>query len=307
VNGIECRELWKIYSNDAEAIRDLSLSLKAGKMYVIAGPNGAGKTTFLRMISTELLPTRGKLLVLGHDVSHERLAIQQGIGVMPQEARLYHSLTTWEHIYYFTLLKGLTKGEAKEETERILELLKLQGIRKTMVDHLSGGQRRQVSLAQAIAGRFDLLLLDEPTTGLDPEARRNVWDVIKTISLNKKTIIVTTHYLDEVQAIADGAIIFDKGRIVTKGGVNEVMAKIGYEAEIEVECRKDVEKALNDLEPSPKRGVKNGKMVIWVKKNELERVIGALTSCGVRFSEITISRPSLEEIYLDILRSKNEC
>jgi len=177
-----------------------------------------------------------------------------------------------------------------------------------MVDHLSGGQRRQVSLAQAIAGKFDLLLLDEPTTGLDPEARRNVWDVIKTISLNKKTLIVTTHYLDEVQAIADGAIIFDKGRIVTKGAVNEVMAKIGYEAEIEVECRcrKDVEKALNDLEPLPKRGVKNGKMVIWVKKNELEGVIGALTSCGVRFSEITISRPSLEEIYLDILRSKNE-
>jgi ABC-type multidrug transport system, ATPase component len=203
-------------------------------------------------------------------------------------------------------LKGLTKGEAKEETERILELLKLQEIRKTMVDHPSGGQRRQVSLAQTIAGKFDLLLLDEPTIGLDPEARRNVWDVIKTISLDKKTLIITTHYLDEVQAIADGAIIFDKGRIVTKGAVNEAMAKIRYEAEMEVECRKDVEKALNALEPLPKRDVKNGKMVIWVKKNELDGIIGALTSCGVRFSEITISRPSLEKIYFDILRSKNE-
>lgn len=308
VNAIESRGLWKTYPGDVQAIRDLDLSLKPGKICIIAGPNGAGKTTFLRMVSTERLPTRGELSVLGHDVSSTdgQLAIKRKIGVMPQEARLYPHLTVWEHVYYFTLLKDLTKVKAREETERVMDLLKLQGLRKKIVDYLSGGQKSQVSLAQALAGDSDLLLLDEPTTGLDPGARRHVWDVINNISRDEKTIVITTHYLDEGQAIADDAIIFNRGSIVTKGSVCEVMAGIRYGARIEIDHRKELVRSLEAIEPPLRWIVENGKMVLLVRNDEMDEVIGSLLSSGVKISEITISRPSLEEAYLDILGAEHD-
>lgn len=269
---------------------------------MIAGPNGAGKTTFLRMVSTELSPSKGTLSVLGYDVLESPMPIKRAIGVMPQEASPYGQLTVWEHISFFTRLKGLSKKEASVETEKALKLLDLEDRRNEEVDTLSGGLRRRVILAQAITNNPKLLLLDEPTAGFDPAARKRVWEIIIDFQRKKETtVILTTPYLDDARAVAQGIVIFNKGKVITQGSVEEVMSNIGYEVEIELENRKEISDIMN-AHGIEKIKIDGDRIIAWITWKDLQKIVGSMTSLGLSASNMKISRPSLDEVYLDILR-----
>jgi len=216
-----------------EALKKVSLNLERGKIHVIMGPNGAGKTTFLRIATTELLPTGGSMTLFGHDVVKDKEAITRLIGVMPQQALMYKQLTAWEHVYFFTLLKGFSRSEAAKETKRVLELLNLYDRRNDDLYEFSGGMINAVNLAQAIAGDPEVLFLDEPTIGLDPKRRRIVWDYILKIR-GEKTVILTTQYLDEAHELADNVVVFNKGKVIHEGSIESIVDKLGYELKLEI-------------------------------------------------------------------------
>ena len=147
MKSVECRNLWKIYPGGKEAVKGMTLEIESGNIHVIVGPNGAGKTTFLRMVSTEIAPTKGELHVLGYDVANDKMAIKKMIGVMPQQSVLYKQLTVWEHTYYFTLLKGIKKDKSKKESERILKMIGLYERKDDEINVLSGGLMQCINLA----------------------------------------------------------------------------------------------------------------------------------------------------------------
>lgn len=294
--AIVSENLSKVYPHGKEAVKNLTLTLESGKIHVIIGPNGAGKTTFLRMISTEIAPTSGELYVLGFNVKKDKMAIKRVIGVMPQQSVLYKQLTVWEHTYYFTLLKGIRKEESKKECENVLKMLGLYDRKNDEINTLSGGLTQCVNLAQAITGDPHLLILDEPTTGLDPEKRRKIWSYIKEIS-SQRTVLLTTQYLDEAQKLADRVIIFDKGEMRMQGDTDEVINEVGYELRIELPYTEGVEAQLAKV-----KGVtmtrEEDKLVLWAKDGK--ETLHYLYDMDIALSAIKLFPPTLEEAYLNI-------
>ena len=297
--ALKAEDLVFSYQKKTEAIKDVSLNLEKGKIHVILGPNGAGKTTFLRIASTEFLPQKGTMKILNHDTKKNREAIVRKIGVMPQKITLYKQLTAWEHVYYFTLLKGLDKADSKKETERVLKLLDLYERRNDELNSFSGGMINAVNLAQAIAGYSELLFLDEPTVGFDPHRRRIVWDYIKN-SIKDKTVILTTQYLDEAQSLADNIIIFSHGKVIHQGDIQSVINKLGYEIKIEIPFTDSNREIVKQMEKHF-HTVQNDKIIIWAHNGN--EILKHLVESKIDMTSVNILRPMLEEAYLNIIDS----
>jgi len=278
---IKSVHLGKKYGN-IQVLNGIDLEIMRGEFCVIAGPNGAGKTTFLRILYGELKPSEGEIFVAPAPTP---------LGVMPQEATLYEDLSVWEHVYYLTLLKGIKKDVAVKKAERAIRISGLKEIKGTLIRELSGGFKRRVSFAQALAGSEDLLLLDEPTAGLDPEARRTLLNTIKELHKKGTTIIFTTHYLDEVEREVGRVVIFNRGKIIYNGDKRGIMDRIGYDYEIETKYDENRVRALEEL--NVKFGVEKNILHVYLRKEDLrEKLFHALGQ------DITLLRPSLEEAYL---------
>ncbi|RLE67337.1 MAG: ABC transporter ATP-binding protein, partial [Thermoprotei archaeon] len=201
--AIKAINLTKIYSNNVIGNDKVNLKIKYGENFSLLSPNGAGKTTFVRMVSTELLPTSGRLTVLGYDVVKNPMSVRKNIGVVPQEGLPVMDLTVYDHIYYFSRLRGLAKNDAKSATIRAIRELDLVDVRNRYVGGLSGGLKKRVLLATAIVHEPRLLILDEPTTGLDPAARRKLWNYLEKVKKEGTTILMTTHYVEEAERLSD--------------------------------------------------------------------------------------------------------
>ncbi len=303
MNSVESRNICKTYANGTVANKDINLTIGEGEIYVIAGPNGAGKTTFLRMVSTELKPTSGELVVMGYDVRREPDEIKNLIGVMPQEAMPYPDLTVWEQVYYLTILKRFPRKEAKEETERVLNLLGLFERKNSLLRDLSGGLLKRVVLAQALVGESPLLILDEPTSGLDPQARKITWDTIKSIRNRGSTIILSTHYLDETEHVATRVAVLNKGKVTEEGNVSSVVSKLGYEMMIEIRSPDPaLIKIVEDYGFS--HTIEDG-LKLWIDRNSKKKALEFLNNIEDA-SGVTFHRPSLEEAYLSIVGEARE-
>ena len=280
--------LRKVYENGTEALRGVDLEIKRGEFCVIAGPNGAGKTTFLRMVYGEIDPTGGKISVSPSPSS---------MGVMPQEAMLYEDLTIWEHVYYFTLLKKLPKTEAADSSHRAIKMLDLDKREDDLIRDLSGGLKKRVNLAQALAGNNELLILDEPTNGLDPGIRKKTLETIRDCHDGGSAIIFTTHYLDEIENYIDRLVIFDKGSIVYNGNARDVLGKIGYDLEMELPAS---DQTISRFEGSGLRySSDGGRVKLFIKRDEVKKVWDLFSE--KELSDIKMMRPSLEEAYLGLV------
>ncbi len=182
MNAIEAVSLSKTYHRSrTQALSDITLSIGRGEIFTLLGRNGAGKTTFLRIAATQLMPTKGKISVLGHDARDEPLEIRRKIAVVPQEGGTIGPLTPWDHIYLTLLARGLSRGEARGRAEKTIEQLELTEYRNQPADSLSGGLRQRVRVAMAVATDADLTFLDEPTLGLDAVSRRRIWGVLNSV------------------------------------------------------------------------------------------------------------------------------
>src|SRR5215204_2227477 len=204
------------------ALCNVSLAAESGQIYTLLGRNGAGKTTFVRICATQLMPTEGRIQVLGYDIIKEADKVRKLISIVPQEGRPLRALTAWDHVYNWLQIRGEKKQIAKEKTERILQKLDLYDAKDRPAMNLSGGMKQKILVAMAMAVDAQLLFLDEPTIGLDPVSRRQVWSSIKDWKKEGKSILLTTHYMDEAEMLSDNIVIIDKGRIIAQGIMNEL-------------------------------------------------------------------------------------
>jgi len=223
LQAIEAYSVSKIYKDThVPALDNISLKIDKGKIFTLLGRNGAGKTTFVRICATQLLPTSGILKVSGYDVINQAEDIRKFISVVPQEGRPLRALTPWDHVYNWLKIRGEEKSIAKIKTEKILERFELLKVKDKPAMNLSGGMKQKILVAMATAVDVNIYFLDEPTIGLDPVSRRQVWNLIQDLKKEGKTILLTTHYMDEAEILSDKIVIIDNGKIVKEGNINDL-------------------------------------------------------------------------------------
>jgi ABC-2 type transport system ATP-binding protein len=228
--AVEALGLSKTYVHSGgktEALKELSLSVPAGRVYGIIGRNGAGKTTFVRICGTQLTPTSGTARVLGRDILTETSEVRRFIGSVPQESRPLYFLNVEELVYLYLTIRGTDSKDARRRTNTILDELGLASVRKRLVNTLSGGMRRRAMVAMVLASDAEVLFLDEPTTGLDPIARREVWASISRAIKDGRTVLLTTHYLDEAEALSERLYIIERGRVLVDGTAATLKQEFG--------------------------------------------------------------------------------
>jgi ABC-2 type transport system ATP-binding protein len=235
MKAIEAVNVTKKYKGSLTfAIKNISLNIESGKIFTLLGRNGAGKTTFVRICATQLLPSSGTVRVFENDLIKDTELIRNDISIVPQEGRPLRALTPWDHVYYWLRIRGVNKHEAYTRTERILKDFELYDVRNRLAMYLSGGMKQKVLVAMAMATESKLLFLDEPTIGLDPVSRRQIWKAIKERKENGTTILLTTHYMDEAELLSDEIVIIDKGIVISQGTIADIRKNIKENIKIEI-------------------------------------------------------------------------
>ena len=233
--AVEAVQVYKLYKgSNYAALNNVSVDVEPGQIFTLLGRNGAGKTTFVRICATQLAPTRGIVHVLGYDILKEAGKVRNLISVVPQESRPLRALTPWDHVYNWLQIRGESKYDAKKKTEKILHKLELYEAKDTPAMNLSGGMKQKILVAMAMATDAQLLFLDEPTIGLDPVSRRQVWSAIKDWKNEGKSILLTTHYMDEAEMLSDSIVIIDKGRVIADGTMRDLRKIIPQNIRIDI-------------------------------------------------------------------------
>src|SRR5690242_2986643 len=233
--SIITEELSKIYKGSRVAALDsISLTVRSRQVFTLLGRNGAGKTTFVRICATQMMPTSGKVNVLGYDVITEPRKVRDLISIVPQEGRPLRALTPWDHVFNWLQIRGEDKKVAREKTEKILNKLELYEVKDRPAMNLSGGMKQKVLVAMAMATNAQLLFLDEPTIGLDPVSRRQVWSAIKDWKTKGRSILLTTHYMDEAEMLSDYIVIVDNGSIIAQGTVYELRKVLPHNTRVDI-------------------------------------------------------------------------
>jgi ABC-2 type transport system ATP-binding protein len=287
------------------ALADLSLELPAGQPVAILGPNGAGKTTFIRMVATLVEPDVGTLTVDGRDVVREPRAVRRMIGLAGQSAAVEEMMTGRENLTMVARLYGQGKKEAAASAARILEQMDLVDAAGRMVKTYSGGMRRRLDLGASLVGSPRLLLLDEPTTGLDPGSRNEVWDGIREMGSDGTDVLLTTQYLDEADHLAAHIVIIDGGRVIAQGTPDELKSRVGadrvelHTGDVATMRRAaEVVGALGVAEPSTDPATRRCSIAAPVGSKLLPVVVRALDDAGVAVEDISLRRPTLDEVFL---------
>jgi ABC-2 type transport system ATP-binding protein len=230
--AIEIKELKKQFK-EIKAVDGVSLKIKKGELFSILGPNGAGKTTLVRMLTTVLTPTAGDAYINGHSILIEKNDIVKQIGVCPQVITIYDVLSAEENVEFVAFMHGIPHKVAKEKAKKLLDDFGIAG-RKDWAKHFSGGMKRRLNLAMALISEPDILFLDEPSAGLDPQARRLVWDFIRDLKKKNITIILMTHDMVEADSLSDRVAIIDQGKIIAQGTPAELKERFGSDNVLEV-------------------------------------------------------------------------
>ncbi|MGD0588484.1 MAG: ABC transporter ATP-binding protein [Thermoplasmata archaeon] len=276
------------------ALRDLSLEIPPGRVYGLIGRNGAGKTTFIRIAATQLAATEGTVSVLGYDIRTDERAIRARIACIPQESRPLYFLNVEEVVYLYLKLRGLDPKDARRRTRDALEELSLTPYRRSLVSRLSGGLRRRTLCAMVLASDADVLFLDEPTTGLDPIARREVWQAIRRASRENRTIVLTTHYLDEAEALSSRLALIESGELKLEGTPADLRARVRYPYRVTIEGSFPRE----ELDSYGKVSEIEGGFLLFTREREAREVARSALERGLR---VSMGPVSLEDIFLDVV------
>jgi ABC-2 type transport system ATP-binding protein len=295
---IEVRNLIKRYG-DLVAVNDIDLDVRAGEVYSILGPNGAGKTTSVEIMECLRMKTSGEVRILGHDIEKGQKEIRKRIGVLPQSFNAFDYLTVKENIEYFGGL--FDKSIA---TEELIEAVQLQDKRDAWFTNLSGGLKQRVGVAIAMVNDPELIFLDEPTTGLDPKARREVWEVIRKLKSQNKTVILTTHYMEEAEVLSDHVAIMDAGRFIAMGTPKQIIDKYGSGSTCVV---KGANAAASEAVRSAGMiyEANNGDLLVKLdNKGSLAKLVGLLSASEATYDEVLIKGSTLEDVFLKLTGKK---
>jgi ABC-2 type transport system ATP-binding protein len=299
-SAIEVSNLKKVYGN-LIAVNNISFNVKKGEVLAFLGPNGAGKTTTVEMIESIRVPTAGTIKIYGEDISTSFDQVKEQIGILPQEFFSYERLTVRETLLYFASLYKNTVN-----IDEIIDAMNLKDQENKLYMNLSGGLKQRVGVAISLVNNPDIVFLDEPSTGLDPKARREVWEVIAGLRNKGKTVFLTTHYMEEAEFLADRIIIIHKGKIIAKGSLDELISKHGDESILRIKNCKSPElvKILKEKDfDSYYEG--NGDITVKIKyKEQILEILSILKYECVDYSTIDIRRSNLEEIFLKLTGAK---
>ncbi|MFO7618719.1 MAG: ABC transporter ATP-binding protein [Thermoplasmata archaeon] len=290
---ITVKDLVKVY-DDVRAVDGITFSVEKGEVFAFLGPNGAGKTTTVEMIETIRTPTSGAIGILDKDIKKDRMEILRRIGVLPQEFSSFDRLTVEETLKYYADL-----FEAKCDIDRLIKLVNLEDQRKKLYKTLSGGLKQRVGIAVALVNNPEIVFLDEPTTGLDPRARHDVWEVIKGLRKEGKTIFLTTHYMEEAEVLADYIGIISKGRIIAYGTTTELIDKHFKTVKVTIKGGTGGVDALARKMGMPIQSMDNGNITIEANGNDqIVEFLNALKSNNISYLGMDIRKPNLEELFL---------
>ena len=301
---VEIHDLTKDF-NGRKAVDRLNLEIEEGEFFGLLGPNGAGKSTTVAMLSTILRPTQGTVVIAGRDIKRHAKEIRRLIGVVPQEFGLYDELTARENLAYFGKLHGVEGGKLKDRIEKLLRLVQLQDRANDLVKTFSGGMKHRLNLVVGLIHEPKLVFLDEPTTGLDPQARIAVWELIKRFQSEGVTILLTTHYMEEADFLCGRVAIMDRGKVIALDSPARLKRSIGKLEVIEVKARKVTKKALNELRKL--KGVRKaartteGLRVLTPAANEvMARVVTLASFAGVQIDSLNVAQPTLEDVFIKL-------
>jgi ABC-2 type transport system ATP-binding protein len=300
--AIEASDLVKTFG-ETRAVDGVNLAVRKGSVYGVLGPNGAGKTTTIRMLATLLRPDSGSARVLGHDILDDADEVRGVVSLTGQLASVDEDLTGRENLILIGRLLGLGRVDAKTRATELLEAFGLADAAARLVKNYSGGMRRRLDIAASIVVTPQVMFLDEPTTGLDPRSRNQVWDIIRALAAEGTTILLCTQYLDEADQLADGIAVIDHGKVIAEGTPGQLKASVGsgtlHVRLLDPEQRPEAERMLFSelgavhLEPDP-----TALSVSCADTDRAAAAVSELTRSGIGVASFTLGQPSLDEVFL---------
>ena len=311
MSAVSLEKLTKVFGG-VVAVDHVDLEIEEGELFSLLGPNGAGKSTIMRILSTVLLPTEGRALIKGLDVVKDAMKVRRIIGVCPQDTVLYDYLTGEENLRFFGTLHGLSGKELDKRVDEVLNLLQLREARKRRFKGYSGGMKHRLNLGVALLHEPEVLILDEPTTGLDPQGRRAVWDIIEGFRGEKKTVLLSTHYMEEADYLSDRVAIMDRGRIIACDTPENLKESLGGEEVVEVYSLKIPDRIrevvlqiptvnmVSILHPDKAEEMSVLKVFTEDADAIIPTLVQKLTDSGLRIERLEVSKPTLEDVFIKL-------
>ncbi|MFE4666828.1 ATP-binding cassette domain-containing protein [Streptomyces sp. NPDC056716] len=306
--AVSVRGLVKHYG-ETKALDGVDLDVREGTVMGVLGPNGAGKTTLVRILSTLLAPSAGQATVAGYDVVRQPRMLRRVIGLTGQYASVDEKIPGWENLYMIGRLLDLSRKDARARADELLERFSLTDAARRPVSTYSGGMRRRLDLAASMIGRPSVLFLDEPTTGLDPRTRNEVWAEVKTMVGDGVTVLLTTQYMEEAEQLAAELTVVDRGKVIAGGGIEELKAKVGGRTlrirpadplQLRPLARDLDELGLTGLAATTVDTERGSVLVPILSDEQLTAVTGAVVARGITISSIVTELPSLDEVFLSL-------
>jgi len=297
VDALVAEHLTKVYRGRTAAVPALDgvdLAIPTGRLFGLLGRNGAGKTTFIKIAATLLVPTAGRIELFGHDVVAEPRAVRPLIALVPQEGRPFYHMTPREHIVEYLRARGESGSVARGRAAEIIGAMGLTGFAEEPSYRLSGGQQQRTLVAMILATEAPFLFLDEPTLGMDPFARRQVWEVIRRVTAKGSTVLLTTHYLDEAEQLTEDLAVVEAGHVLYRGSPENLKARVGREVRLQFSA--GVTAA--ELAPFGRVLTDRGRSVVLTQRGAVRELTQLALERG---AEVTVGPVTLEEAFLELV------
>ena len=302
--AIQVQDLHKSFE-DVYAVQGVSFDVWAGEIFSLLGPNGAGKSTIISMLACLLEPTQGDALVMGHSILRDPMAVKATIGVIPLEVALYEDLSARENLNFWGKMYGLRGAALRQRVDEVLEVIGLTERQKGRVGKFSGGMKRRLNIGIALLHKPQVIIMDEPAVGIDPQTRRNILDNVMELNRQGMTVLYTTHYMEEAQELSDHIAIMDQGKVIAQGTHDELVKIVGELDRIDLTINAESDRVMGQWQATEgvhQVSAEDSQLTLLVDDSNvvLPRLFESATRVGVRITSVEIQEPNLEAVFLHL-------